>query len=62
MYVNTFAKITEEVDEEDTEFSLSATTVADSSGILIASLISMALEPAICDYQASHGRRWCKEV
>lgn len=60
VYVNAFAKISDEVEEDEREFSLSATTVADSSGILVASIVAMALEPAICDYQVAHGRKLCK--
>ena len=54
--MNAFAKISDEVAEDDREFSLSATTVADSSGILAASLIAMPLEPALYAIQTSQGR------
>lgn len=60
VYVNAFAKISNEVEEEEREFSLSATTVADSTGILFASLIAITLEPALCDFQTAQGRKLCK--
>ena len=62
VYVNAFAKVSDEVVESEREFSLSATTVADSSGILTASLLSMGLETVLCNFQVRHGREWCKLV
>jgi battenin len=62
VYVNTFAKITDNVPKEDREFSLSATTVSDSCGISIASFIGMALEVLLCNYQVRHGRDYCKRL
>ena len=62
VYVNAFAKVRDEVNPDEREFSLSATTVADSTGILVASLVSMAVEPIICGYQVIHGREWCRSM
>lgn len=62
VYVNCFAEIMEQVPEDEREFSLSATSVSDSGGICIAGVVSIFLEPRLCDYQASHGRGWCKEI
>lgn len=62
VYVNTFAEISDTVPKEDREFSLSATTVSDSGGICIAGFISMAFEVWLCDWQAQHGRNYCKKV
>ena len=59
VYVNAFAKISDEVEDSEREFSLSATAVADSTGILLASIIAIALEPAVCGFQKAHGRNWC---
>lgn len=62
VYVNCFAEIMEQVPEDEREFSLSATSVSDSGGICIAGVVSIFLEPRLCDYQAAHGRGWCKEI
>lgn len=62
VYVNCFAEIMENVPEEEREFSLSATTVSDSAGICIAGLLGIVMEPGLCNYQASHGRDWCKQI
>ncbi|KAL5614430.1 hypothetical protein BROUX41_004535 [Berkeleyomyces rouxiae] len=62
VYVNTFAKILEEVPLADREFSLAATTVSDSAGICIAGLVSIILEVRLCDWQVNHGRDWCHNI
>ena len=62
VYVNTFAEISDTVPKEDREFSLSATTVSDSGGICIAGFISMAFEVSLCNWQARHGRDYCKKL
>ncbi|KAG5927057.1 battenin CLN3 protein [Claviceps africana] len=62
VYVNCFAKIMEEVPEDEREFSLSATTVSDSGGVCIAALVSILLEPGLCAYQVAHGRSWCRRI
>lgn len=62
VYVNSYAKITDEVPEEDREFSLGTVSVADTLGILLASFVSMPLEPAICAAQVRQGRDWCKQI
>lgn len=62
VYVNSFAEILENVPAEDREFSLSAATVSDSAGICVAGFIGIALEPALCSYQVSHGRDWCRRI
>ncbi|KAH8792139.1 protein btn-1 [Hyaloscypha sp. PMI_1271] len=59
VYVNTFAKIMKEVREEDREFSLGATSVSDSGGICVASLIGMAVEGRLCEWNVKRGRPWC---
>ena len=59
VYVNTFAKILNEVEEGDREFSLGATSVSDSGGICIASLIGMGIEGWLCRWNTKHGRPWC---
>lgn len=62
VYVSTFRRIGEEVDEEDKEFSLGAATASDSGGICVAGFIGMALETGLCDWQVSHGRDWCTQL
>jgi battenin len=62
VYVNTFAEIMENVREEDREFSLGATSVSDSGGICIASLIGMAIEGRLCGWNVDRGRPWCREA
>jgi battenin len=59
-YVNTFMKVSETVSTEDREFSMGAVGISDSSGIVIAGLISMWLEKALCTYQKGTGRQWCE--
>ncbi|KAJ5037912.1 uncharacterized protein L3040_006788 [Drepanopeziza brunnea f. sp. 'multigermtubi'] len=62
VYVNTFAEIMENVPSKDREFSLGATSVSDSGGICIASLVSMAIEGRLCDANIARGRPWCRDV
>ncbi|KAL4893117.1 CLN3 protein-domain-containing protein [Aspergillus ambiguus] len=62
VYVNTFAEIGERVPKEDREFSLGATTVSDSAGICIAGFVSMVFEVWLCDWQAAHGRDYCRRT
>jgi battenin len=59
VYVNTFAEIMENVPEADREFSLGATSVSDSGGICIASVIGMLIERRLCDWNVQRGRPWC---
>jgi battenin len=62
VYVNTFAEIMERVDEGDREFSLGATSVSDSGGICVASLLGMAIEGRLCKWNEVHGRPWCRTL
>ncbi|KAF4585855.1 Batten's disease protein Cln3 [Ophiocordyceps camponoti-floridani] len=62
VYVNCFAEILEKVPAEDREFSLSATATSDSAGISVAGILSIAVETGLCDYQVSHGRKWCRMI
>ena len=62
VYVNTFAEIIENVPVADREFSLSATSVADSAGISLAGFVGMAMEVWLCDWQVRHGRDWCRNI
>lgn len=62
MYVNCFAKILDEVRQEDREFSLGATSVSDSGGICVAGFVGLLLEPALCGWNVGRGRPWCKTV
>ncbi|TLD32883.1 hypothetical protein PspLS_00725 [Pyricularia sp. CBS 133598] len=62
VYVNTFSEIMDNVPVADREFSLGATSVSDSGGICLASLIGMVLEVSLCDYQVRNGRDWCRRI
>ncbi|KAH7407219.1 batten's disease protein Cln3 [Cadophora sp. MPI-SDFR-AT-0126] len=62
VYVNTFAEIMENVPVGDREFSLGATSVSDSAGICIASLIGMAIEGRLCAANVRRGRPWCRDL
>ncbi|KUI62791.1 Protein btn-1 [Cytospora mali] len=62
VYVNAFAEIIENVPAAEREFSLSATSVADSAGICIAGFVGMAMEVRLCDWQVQHGRDWCRKM
>ena len=62
VYVNTFSEIMHNVPVQDREFSMGATSVSDSGGICIASLISMPLELFLCSWQVRHGREWCRNI
>lgn len=59
-YVNTFMLIIDTIPEIDREFSLGATSMSDSGGIVVSALIGLWLEPSLCNYQVDHGRDWCK--
>ncbi|UPX15960.1 battenin CLN3 protein [Ascochyta rabiei] len=60
VYVSTFAEITDNVNKEDREFSLGATSVSDSAGICVAGFLSMAVEVGLCRWQVDHGRSYCR--
>ncbi|KAH6721792.1 batten's disease protein Cln3 [Leptodontidium sp. MPI-SDFR-AT-0119] len=62
VYVNTFAEIMEKVPVGDREFSLGATSVSDSAGICIASLIGMVIEGRLCEANVQRGRPWCRDL
>ena len=59
-YVNTFSSVSNSVSLKDREFAMGAVTMSDSSGIVVAALMSMMLEPSLCQYQINHGRPWCE--
>ncbi|KAL8377703.1 hypothetical protein RB595_008407 [Gaeumannomyces hyphopodioides] len=62
VYVNTFAEIMDRVPPADREFSLGATSVSDSGGICLASVLGMAMEVWLCDYQVRNGRDYCRRI
>ncbi len=62
MYVNTFAEIMERVPEGEREFSLGATSVSDSGGICVASLLGMVIEGRLCKWNERRGRPWCRTL
>ncbi|KAK2627594.1 hypothetical protein QTJ16_003560 [Diplocarpon rosae] len=62
VYVNTFAEIMDNVPIREREFSLGATSVSDSAGICIASLIGMVIEGRLCGINVERGRPWCRDL
>ena len=72
VYVNAFHEVQDrEGQNGNREFALGAglsslflwlmvVGMADSAGITIAGLLSLALEPLLCGYQVRHGRPWCR--
>lgn len=60
VYVNTFAEIMEKVPRAEREFSLGATSVSDSGGIVVAGLVGLWLEPKLCEWNVKSGRPWCR--
>ncbi|GAA5855539.1 hypothetical protein JCM3766R1_006352 [Sporobolomyces carnicolor] len=48
--------------EQEKEFRIASVGFADTSGILVASLISSALEPRLCGIQVGRGRGYCREL
>jgi battenin len=61
VYVSTFAAIREDISEHEREFSLGAVTVSDSAGIFFAGILGAGMETALCSWQVSHGRDWCRQ-
>ncbi|KAI6245729.1 hypothetical protein HI914_06283 [Erysiphe necator] len=62
VYVNTFAAIMRNRNGEEREWSLAATTVSDSAGILIAGIIGIFIEPQLCEWNIRYKRPWCQEA
>lgn len=62
VYVNTYAEILDNVQTDQREFSLSATAVSDSFGILLAAMVSIRLEPWLYEWQMKNGRDFCKRT
>ncbi|ODV91394.1 hypothetical protein CANCADRAFT_3100 [Tortispora caseinolytica NRRL Y-17796] len=59
-YVNTFLSVRESTHNSQREFAMGAVGISDSAGIVCAAIISLYLEPALCGYQVSTGRNWCR--
>ncbi|GAA6001776.1 amino acid transporter YHC3 [Rhodotorula paludigena] len=47
---------------QEKEFAIASVGFADTLGILSASLVSMALEPALCSAQVARGRTYCRDL
>lgn len=58
-YVNTFLNILEKLPPEKREFGLGSVSIADSFGVLVAAIIGLVLEPALCSHQVADDRPWC---
>ncbi|GAA5943219.1 amino acid transporter YHC3 [Sporobolomyces koalae] len=48
--------------QQEKEFKIASVGFADTSGILVASLIATVLEPALCRDQVRRGRTFCTEL
>ena len=62
VYVNTFAKISDEKQGEDREWSLGAVTVSDSAGICVAGWLSLGVESGVCKWQVRRGWDACRRL
>lgn len=47
-------------DDETREFEMGVIGVADGIGILLAAFVGLWMEPALCRWQVSHDREWCR--
>lgn len=47
-YVNTFLSVSENAEPHEREFSMGAVGISDSFGVMVAGLVSLWLEPALC--------------
>ncbi|GAA5854004.1 hypothetical protein JCM9279_003759 [Rhodotorula babjevae] len=77
-YVNAFHRLATEIDDEEVdevglgkdrrrldqerEFCIASVGFADTSGILAAAMLSMAVEPYLCASQVARGRLFCREL
>ncbi|GAA5842065.1 hypothetical protein JCM5353_003491 [Sporobolomyces roseus] len=48
--------------DQEKEFRIASVGFADTSGILVASLISSVLEPRLCRAQVGQGRTYCRQL
>ena len=64
VYVNTYAKVSDEVPEAQREFALGAVSVSDSAGISLAALVGVVggVEEGLCGWQVGKGRDWCRRL
>ncbi|KAL7797866.1 Batten's disease protein Cln3 [Trichoderma afarasin] len=60
-YVNTFAKLADEVPIQDRELYTGAISAGDSAGVLVASFLSMGTEVFLCNYQVQRGMEFCRQ-
>jgi battenin len=61
VYVNAFYRISTDIPKRNREFAMGAAAVANCVGITVAALISIFLQPALCDFQVNRGRVMCRE-
>lgn len=63
-YVNTFASISEDIDNRGggREFALGAVSVSDSAGIVLAGLVGLVAERPMCEWQVGRGRSGCEGI
>ncbi|KAL8911854.1 MAG: hypothetical protein Q9171_003042 [Xanthocarpia ochracea] len=64
VYVNTYAKVSDEVPEAQREFALGAVSVSDSAGISLAALVGVVggVEEGLCGWQVGKGKDWCRRL
>ncbi|GAA6048139.1 hypothetical protein JCM3770_003680 [Rhodotorula araucariae] len=48
--------------DQEREFSIAAVGFSDSTGVLLAALVSTVLEPYLCGAQVARGRLYCREL
>ncbi|CAB63796.1 battenin CLN3 family protein [Schizosaccharomyces pombe] len=58
VYVNVYHSL-QTTESSQRELAISTVGSSDSSGIFLASLVSLFLEPSLCHFQADRGRDWC---
>ncbi|EPY51727.1 battenin CLN3 family protein [Schizosaccharomyces cryophilus OY26] len=61
VYVNVYHTL-QNLGHVDSEMAISIVSPSDSTGIFVASLLSLILEPTLCGYQVRHGRDWCNRI
>jgi battenin len=47
---------------QEKEFAIASIGLSDSSGILLASLLAVPTELALCSTQVARGRTWCRDI
>jgi battenin len=48
--------------KQEREFQIASIGLSDSTGILLASILAVPTELALCAAQVSKGRTWCRDL